>query len=319
MEGNLPLKLCKEVYELPVLSLKDSETARNAITKQQQKQIRKLYREVAKKIAKEAKSLKGKTNVSSLMRTQYLRILEEQITAEINKISTELHQITNSGMTQVAQAVTKESLEWLSEIGFGTVGLMSNVPADVVRNIATGQVYKTGWSLSKRIWGIEQKTLNDIHTVIAKGIANNASVYEIAKDLEKYVDPKAIKKWDWNKVYPGTSRKVEYNAQRLARTLTQHAFQQATKACNDPNPFVDGYIWRSALAHGRTCSVCMERDGTFFKKEDVPMDHPQGLCTILPYVKQDLSSVADQIAEWTKAPQGTFPEIDRYWEYLKRN
>jgi len=313
------LKLFKEVFELPVLSLKDSETARNAITKQQQKQIKKLYRDVAKDIAKEAKSLKSKTNISSIMRTQYLQTLEKQIAVEVSKISTELHKITKDGIQGVAEATTKETLQWLSKLGFQTKGLLSNVPANVVRNIATGQVYTTGWSLSQRIWGIEQKTLQDIHTVIAKGVAKNASVYEIAKDLEKYVDPSAAKKWDWNKVYPGTSRKVDYNAQRLARTLTQHAFQQATKECNDPNPFIDGYIWHSAMIHGRTCSTCMDRDGQFFTKEEVPMDHPQGLCTILPYVGKDLSFVANQIADWTEAPEGTYPDIDQFWEYLKRN
>lgn len=304
---------------MPVLTLKDAESARNAITKKQQREIRKMYRDVAKDIAHEAKSLKNKTNISSVMRTQYLQTLEKQVTAEVSKISTELQVITKKGMKDVADATVTNSLKWLSKLGFQTKGLLSNVPANVVRNIATGQVYTTGWSLSQRIWGIQQKTLQDIHTVIAKGVARNASVYEIAKDLEKYVDPHAAKQWDWNKVYPGTSRKVDYNAQRLARTLTQHAFQQATKECNDPNPFVDGYIWRSAMIHGRTCSTCMDRDGQFFSKEEVPMDHPQGLCTIMPSVNRDLSFIANQIADWTEAPEGTFPEIDQFWDYLKRN
>lgn len=304
---------------MPVLSLKDSETARNAITKRQQKQIKKLYQDVAKGIAEEAKSLKGKTNISSIMRMQYLSELEKQITVEVNKISTELQIITRSGMTQISQTVVSESLAQLSRLGFNTKGLLSNVPANVVRNIATGQVYTSGWSLSQRIWGIEQKTLQDIHTVVAQGVARNAPVYDIAKDLEKYVNPGAAKSWDWNKVYPGTSKKVDYNAQRLARTLTQHAFQQATKECNDPNPFVIGYIWHSAFAHGRTCSICMDRDGTLYKKDEVPMDHPQGLCTIMPYVKQSLSDVANQIADWAEAPEGTYPDIDHFWEYLKRS
>lgn len=304
---------------MPVLTLKDAESARNAITKRQQRQIRKLYRDVAKDIAKEAKSLKGKENISSIMRTQYLQTLEKQVTVEINKISTELQKITQNGMKDVATATVKDSLGWLSKMGFSTKGLLSNVPANVVRNIATGQVYDGGWNLSKRIWGIEQKTLQDIHKVIAEGVAKNAPVYDIAKDLEKYVDPRAAKKWDWNKVYPGTSRKVDYNAQRLARTLTQHAFQQATKECNDPNPFVSGYIWHSAMIHGRTCSTCMDRDGQFFSKEEVPFDHPSGLCTILPHVDKKLTDIANQIADWVEAPEGTYPEIDQFWDYLKRS
>lgn len=304
---------------MPTLTLKDAESARNAITKKQQREIKRLYSNVAKEIAKEARTLKGKKNVSSIMRMQYLHELEKKITLEVNKVGAELHTITKQGMENVAKATTKDTLKWLSKMGFKTNGLLSNVPTTVVRNIATGQVYSTGWSLSHRIWDMEQKVLQDIHTVVAKGIAKNASVYDIAKDLEKYVNPNVAKSWDWNKVYPGTNRKVEYNAQRLARTLTQHAFQQATKACNDPNPFVNGYVWHSAFAHGRTCSMCMDRDGVLYKKDDVPMDHPQGLCTIMPYVSQSLSDVANQIANWTEAPEGTFPEIDQFWDYLKRN
>ena len=253
------------------------------------------------------------------MRMQQLNELEQQITLEVNKISTELQRITKSGMEEVAKATVKDTTKWLSKMGFATQGILNHVPANVVRNIATGQVYNGGWNLSKRIWGIEQKTLQDIHTVVAEGVARNASAYEIAKDLEKYVDPSAAKQWDWNKVYPGTSRKVDYNAQRLARTLTQHAFQQATKECNDPNPFVSGYIWHSAEIHGRTCSTCMDRHGEFFTKEEVPMDHPSGLCTILPHVEQKLTDVANQIADWVEAPEGTYPEIDQFWEYLKRS
>lgn len=312
------MKLIKEVQGMPVLSLKDSERARNAITKAQQKQIKKLYQDVAQDIKSEAKSLKGKTNVSSILRKQQLRELEKQIDVEVKKISTELQDVTVKGVTDVAQATVEETTKNLSQLGFKIEGIMTHVPTEVVRNITTGQVYKDGHNLSKRIWGIEKKTIQDIHTVIAQGIAKDASVYEIAKDLEKYVNPSAAKSWDWSKVYPGTSWKVDYNAQRLARTLTQHAFQQATKACNDPNPFVTGYIWHSAMIHGRSCSLCMDRDGQFFTKDEVPLDHPNGLCTILPYVDQKLSDIANQIAYWVEAPKGTCPEIDNFWKYCNR-
>lgn len=304
---------------MPVLKLKDAESARNAIMKQQKKQIEKLYRNAAKEVAQRAQTLRHRTNISSTMRVVYLNQLEKQLEAEISKISTELSNITVGGMTQVSQSVVNNTLSNLKMLGFSTSGLMSRVPDDVVRNIITGNVYETGWSLSKRIWGIQEKTMQDIHTVVANGIAQNKSAYDIAKDLEKYVDPRAAKQWDWSKVYPGTNKKVDYNAQRLARTLTQHAFQQATERTNDPNPFVTGYVWHSAFAHGRTCIECMDRDGTFFPKGEVPMDHPQGLCTILPQVGESLTSIANRIADWNEAEEGTYPEIDAYYDWMQRN
>lgn len=304
---------------MPVLTLKDAESARNAITKQQQRQIKKLYQDAAKEVAEAAKGLKGRTNISSIMRTGYLNELEMLLQAEIRKIGTGVQDVTTSGVRQVSEAVANEMSATIVRLGFELRTYFSNVPANVVRNILTGQVYDSGWSLSQRIWGIEQKALQDIHTVIAKGIAKNKPVYDIAKDLERYVNPSARKSWDWNKVYPGTNKKIDYSAQRLARTLTQHAFQQATKECNNPNPFVTGYVWHSALIHGRTCSVCMDRDGQVYSKDSVPMDHPNGLCTIMPRVEGSLTSVANKIADWTESPTGTYPEIDQFWEYLKRS
>ena len=304
---------------MPTLKLKDAERARNAIMKTQKKQIEKLYKDAAKEVAKKAILLKNRTNISSQMRVIYLNQLEKQLEAEAKKISSELTTITKSGMFSVSKSVVDNSLLNLSKLGMNTSGLLSRVPNDVVRNIATGNVYDTGWSLSKRIWGIQQKTMQDIHTVVAEGIAQNKSAYDIAKDLEKYVDPNAVKNWEWKKVYPNTSKKVDYNAQRLARTLTQHAFQQSTERVNNPNPFVTGYIWHSALIHGRTCEECMDRDGTFFEKGTVPMDHPQGLCTILPHVEQPLKDVANQIADWVESKEGTYPEIDAYYKWMQNN
>lgn len=304
---------------MPVLKLKDAEEARNAIMKQQKRQIEKLYRNAAKEAAQRAQTLRRRTNISSQMRMVYLNQLEKQLEVEINKISTELNGITVSSMIQVSQAVVDNTLNNLKMLGFNTKGLLSRVPDDVVRSIYTGNVYEGGWNLSKRIWGIQEKTMRDIHSVIANGIAQNKSAYDIAKDLEKYVDPKAAKQWDWSKVYPGTNKKIDYNAQRLARTLTQHAFQQATQRTNDPNPFITGYVWHSALEHGRTCIECADRDGQFFEKGDVPMDHPQGLCTILPQVGESLTSVANKIADWCEAEKGTYPDIDAFYEWMLEN
>lgn len=304
---------------MPTLKLKDAEKARDAIMKSQKKEIEKLYRKAAKEVANRAKGLRHRKNISSQMRVVYLNQLEKQLEVEIDKISTELTNLTKNGMRNVSKAVVDNTLSNLSKLGMETKGLLSRVPDDVVRSIATGNVYNSGWSLSQRIWGIQEKTMKDIHTVVANGIAQNKSAYDIAKDLERYVDPKAAKQWDWNKVYPNTNKKVDYNAQRLARTLTQHAFQQSTERTNNPNPFVTGYEWHSALIHGRTCAECEARDGTIFAKGEVPMDHPQGLCTILPVVKQSLTDVANQIADWNESEPGTYPEIDAYYEWMQKN
>ena len=70
------------------------------------------------------------------------------------------------------------------------------------------------------------------------------------------------------------------------------------------------------MAHGRTCQVCMDRDGQHYKKGELPLDHPNGLCT-WAYVMEDLRNVAKRINEWRESPKGTYPEIDRFAETLE--
>ena len=50
-----------------------AEQARKAITNQQLKQIREMYQEIADQYSKRIENLSDKTNISSILRMQYLR------------------------------------------------------------------------------------------------------------------------------------------------------------------------------------------------------------------------------------------------------
>ena len=50
-----------------------AEQARKAITNQQLKQIREMYQEIADQYSRRIENLSDKTNISSILRTQYLR------------------------------------------------------------------------------------------------------------------------------------------------------------------------------------------------------------------------------------------------------
>ena len=72
-----------------------------------------------------------------------------------------------------ADSVVHCNSAWLASLGFdgSTVNAaFSSVPDDVVRNLLTGQIYDSGWSLSSRIWGDNENTLKDIYQVMAKGL-----------------------------------------------------------------------------------------------------------------------------------------------------
>ena len=72
-----------------------------------------------------------------------------------------------------------------------------------------------------------------------------------------------------------------------------------------------GFIWHASGP--RPCHLCEERDGQFYTKEELPFDHPNGMCTFETAIDPDIDSC---LAAWFWAPAGTYPEIDRYAEAL---
>lgn len=298
------------------INLKSAENARNKLTVAQEKRIRRLYENVIKNIHNEVKSLEGRENISSILRTQYLNKLERHIQKEIENISVELNKEIKSNVKEVSEEVVKDNQEWLSKVGLEVRGGFSNVPSSIVSRIVTGNLYESKTPLSERIWGAEKKTLNDINYIIGQGVTQNKSAYDIAKDLEKYVSPTAKKDWEWSKVYPNTSKRIDYNAQRLARTMVSHAYQQSIIMTTKNNPFVTGIQWVSAGIHGRTCQLCLDRDGQIFKVNELPLDHPNGLCTFVVVTEKSNEQIIDDIAKWYKSPNGTYPDIDKFAKSL---
>ena len=294
------------------LIFKDSEAAVASIMDSQKKEIAALYEQWADEIGEKAKYYSHKTTASAPLSERYYKELEKQLRATSQEVSNEVYNKIKHNIYTVADAVVADNVKWLEQFGFSAEGLnaaFSYVPDSVVRNIITGQIYDSGWSLSARIWGDNEDTLKDVYKVMAGGLAQQKPIYEIAKDLEKYVRPSAAKPWnliapDGKKIYP---KQVDYNAQRLARTLVQHSYQQSFVATTQKNPFITEYVWR---ANGsRVCQLCLSRDGAHYQKDELPLDHPNGMCTMEPVVVTDM---VDQLANWFNSPDGTYPEIDAF-------
>lgn len=299
-------------------NLKNAEQIRLSITEQDAKNIRSLYQKLYKDVTKQISKL-GKGNVQK----QNLILLQRDIKNRIKQLNKEIESGIIKDMRIVANAVVTDCRTFLRQCGFKDEDIhnaFSYVPDQIIRNIQSGNVYQDGWTLSKAIWKHTSKTQSIINDIVAKGTANGKSAYEIAKDLEKYVDPSASKpSRKIQFVNPKTGKKdtfyfgnVDYNAQRLARTLISHAYQQSFRNVNENDPFVQDYIWHSAKQHGRTCAICFSRDGQHFKKNELPEDHPNGLCTYEAYIPDSMSDIAKKIGMWYQSPIGTYPEIDRF-------
>lgn len=301
------------------LNLNYSENVREKIMVDQEKKIAAMYGELAEKVRIEANSLEGVNNSGAVNRLR-LRGLGNQLEKAQKTIASEIEGTIKKNIGTVAKAVVQDNLSFFKKIKFEVQAAFSHVPDDVVRSIVYGSIYDnlpdgSKWTLSKAIWQDSKKFKVDIQTVIAQGVAQNKSTFAIAKDIEKYVNPKAKKPWDWSKVYPGTRKKVDYNAQRLARTMVSHGYQQSMVTTTKNNPFVEGYIWHSVFAHGRTCEICKERDGQFYEKGKLPLDHPNGLCYWDCQIPE-LNSVADRLADWVNGKKDR--QLDTFAKSINR-
>ena len=294
------------------LIFEDAEAIKSAIMASQQKEIAKLYEDWADEISEKAKYYSHKSTASAPVSERYYRELQKQLRQTSQEVSNEIYKKIKSNIYTVADAVVSDNVKWLESFGFSSKGLnaaFSYVPNEIVQNLITGQIYKSGWSLSSRIWSDNEQTLKDIYQVMARGLAENKPIYGIAKDLESYVRPSAKLPWnlrmaDGKKIY---KKQVDYNAQRLARTLVQHGYQQSFIATTQKNPFITEYVWRSNGS--RVCEICLARDGVHYKKTELPMDHPNGMCTMEPVVVDDM---VDKLSDWANSPDGTYPEIDKF-------
>ena len=72
-----------------------------------------------------------------------------------------------------------------------------------------------------------------------------------------------------------------------------------------------GIRWR---ANGsRVCEICKARDGQVYPKNELPLDHPNGMCVMEPIYLADSD---DMIAKWVNSPAGTYPSMDNWAKEL---
>lgn len=289
--------------------LSDAESIRASLTRSQEEEISNLFRRVYRTTRQRRLAIPSNGTVSQQIQMQYLNTLERQLKEAYQDLGIGLQQTIEQNMMKTAEGVVADNIKFINRVGLSIEGAYSFVPKEIVTSLTSGKLYQGQWSLSSALWSDIYKHQSDINKIIAEGVAANKSAYDIAKDLEKYVNPDAKKEWDWSKVYPGTSKKIDYNAQRLARTMVSHAYQQSLIRVCKNNPFVKGFIWEASHS-GRVCPICKERDGKFFTAEDLPIDHPNGMCTFTASLSGTMVDIADRLADWANGKDDS--ALDRW-------
>lgn len=321
-------------------SLKNTEQVRQTTTMQMQKDIKKMYEQLYKDVTRKISAM-GNGNIQK----QNLLLLQRDIKSRIEQLNKDIQSGIIRNMKIISNEVVNDTRTFLKQCGFKDEDIhsaFSYVPDQVIRNIINGNIYQDGWTLSGAILGYNKKTQDALNKIISIGTAQGQSALEIAKDLEQYVDPsarkasKTISSWRKATIQDVTAGRasavgeiiqdkfyfgqVDYNAQRLARTLISHAYQQSFENVNRNDPFVIGYRWLTSNFHGRVCEICRERSETdqfglgigVFPKDQLPLDHPNGMCTFESVIPDSMTDIAKKIGQWYQAPIGTYPDIDRY-------
>lgn len=257
---------------------------RDRISRRQERAIKQLYRGVLSSLYKEEQRLKrlGQSDSIRMIQVRELRSTAIKL----------LRQVTNQ-LTPHAQAGIEEVVKATLEL----YGRNTAVAQSVTMSFITGNVYGGGWSLSSSIWGSNSRQVRDIYNIVARGNLLGYSFEQIADQLKKYVNPDKLYDWDG----PGNlriySHSIDYNAQRLIRTLLTHAYQYSQWLMTHNDVGILGYRWH---AQGpRACPICRERSGVIFPVNDVPWDHPNGMCYIEPVYSSagNLSSFVDMATD----------------------
>ena len=180
----------------------------------------------------------------------------------------------------------------------------------VVNQMIQGGIYHDGKGLSDRIWDTAKTSGNKMSIAINSCIAQGMGAAEMSQNLKEFAMG-GHHTWSRNKIKeklgPGYARKysggLDYEALRLARTTLTHQAQIAVINSNKINPYLQFVKWHSTHQAGRTCQLCIDRDQQIFSINEVPLDHPNGMCWIEPVYSIDGKTEAtlEEIAEDMKA------------------
>ncbi len=274
----------------------DAEWFRNILFSRNSRSIRNFYKDLFKDLEKDVEKLDP--NKDSLNRI-WINNFAEELKRNINRVGNNVEPLIQSSSKNMVERVLDNNRVFLNNIGFYNYRVSPQLVSQMVDVVISGKLYDGKFSLSSSIWGNNQRVLRDINRIVSRGIAKGQSTYEIAKNLEKYVNP------DYRKSIYGSQGEVDYNAQRLARTMVQHAYQEAFVACTKDNPFIEAYRWVTSGAHN-VCTVCIERETQddyglgegIYPKDALPLDHPNGNCTFEIVTSWDEDSARYAVSEW---------------------
>lgn len=277
-----------------------AEEYKSNLMLQSEKEVKKFYEHSYRIISNRIERLSDRTDESSVAKRMYFEDLRQEIQQQLNYIDGDLNTLITNNVTDVLTETMTVNSAYLNSMGFNYYRTNPALIVDMSNRIITGQMYGGNWNLSSAIWGNSTAIQQDIGRIISRGILQGKTTYQIAKQIEKYVNPNYSRM-----VTSGTRGRVDYNAQRLTKTMIQHAYQEAFVQATKDNPFITGYKWETS-GMSNVCQVCADREETdeyglgegVFPKDALPLDHPNGNCTFSVVSIYSDDEIRDMVSDW---------------------
>ncbi|WP_096635829.1 polymorphic toxin type 50 domain-containing protein [Clostridium cochlearium] len=297
-----------------------AQKQRIILTKKQMKNIRDLYRDVAKDLGKRAKRA-NKDSLSERWLLDYQKQFKKDI-KELNKI---LRKDIEDSMLESARYANNIQLDFFNLLDIKYKlnsketfsNMFSKIPQESLQELISGDFYKDGKGLSERLWFHEKEANANFDYIIQKGLVEKKSTYELAKDLSDYVNPEVKKDWSFKNIYPGVgNKKIEYNSFRLAVTSISHAYQLSMQRSCKANPFVEGIEWHTSNSHRGPCTLCQSREGKTYKPDELPLDHPNGVCYFTPVITKSMEDIGLELHDWLYG--GSNSKLDDWYKEYGR-
>jgi len=262
------------------------------LNKEQEIKLVNIYSKAGIELVKKYSKSRGLTKA-------YLKQYTNSIYIELEKLLKE-YNISSAEIPCELQQFILDEMAGAAKVNIKFRNMFATIPKEAISSILSGDIYKDGKGLSKRLWNYGNRNTSSIQDIITNGMSRMKGAVDIAKELEQFVIPSA-RKYTGNKAIPGAGR-IEYNALRLARTTNTHSYTVANALAGKSNPFETGLQWHvskqhSSRMHGKE-DICNRRDMVVYKLDSVPLDHPNGLCYQSPYFEKNLSEIGDELASW---------------------
>lgn len=284
------------------------------LTKKLQEEIRHIYNKIYLKASKS-----DFNSINDKLVEKRVKTILELILLDILAIQEDIEDITNEYLNEIAITANEPQAQMLFNLDktykLGLVvfinKLFDKVPAKATKKVLAGALYIDKLNMKRRIKRALKKNAKDLKYIAMLGLKQKKSYEQIVKDLQIYLRTGKQKPLNWINSYPKASTQVDYNIQRIAKTYASHVFQEAQKESCRRNPFVIGIKWLVSNSH-RVCPLCKTRDQVVYKIDEVPTDHPNGMCTTIPVLEKELDLIGKELGEWVKG--GSNSKLDKWFD-----